>query len=248
MTRVVLAAHGTRDARGVATIERLHRSVRHRLPEIEVELGWLSVTVPELATVLATAPTDVVVPLLLGSGYHVQSDIPDLVGEQAPGAIITRHLGPDRRVIHALADRLAEVDPDPVAVVLAAAGTSHPVGRSETRQAADMLSGALGVPVGVAYASGQGPDVSAAVHTLRASGADRVSVVPHLLAPGMFADRVQAAAGQAGARCAAVLGDHPALVHLVADRVAAARQQVARLVDRSPGSAVDCSTCGRGAA
>lgn len=218
MSRVVLAAHGTRDPRGIEVVERLHRAVVDRLPGLQVDLGWLSVASPDLGTVLAEAPTDVVVPLLLGSGYHVQVDIPALVTEAAPSAFTTAHLGPDRKVVQALAERVGTVDRDPVAVVLAAAGTSHPVGRSETRQAADMLAARLGVPVGVAYATGQGPDVGAAIEAFRKAGADRVTVVPYLLAPGMFADRAVTAARHAGAACAEVLGDHPALVDLVVER------------------------------
>lgn len=219
MTRVVLAAHGTRDPAGARVINGLVRAVRDRLRGTEVDLGWLSVAEPALARTLSAHPTDIVVPLLLGSGYHVLVDVPLLVAETAAAATVTGHLGPHRLVVRALADRLREVDPDPVAVVLAAAGTSHPVGRCEARQAADMLSGILGVPVGVAYASGQGPDVEAAVARFREIGVARVTVAPYLLAPGMFADRIRESAAAAGARCAEVLSDHPAVVDLVVERV-----------------------------
>ena len=129
MTRVVLAAHGTRDPAGARVMADLVRAVRDRLPGAEVDLGWLSVTEPALARTLAARPTDIVVPLLLGSGHHVLVDVPVLVAETAPAPTLTGHLGPHRLVVRALADRGREVDPDPVAVVLAAAGTSHPVGR-----------------------------------------------------------------------------------------------------------------------
>lgn len=223
MSRIVLAGHGTSDPRGIAVLEGLHLAVAGRLAGHRVDLGWLSAAPPALEDVLGAAPVDVVVPLLLGSGYHVQVDIPALVAAQ-PDCIITEHLGPDHRVVQALAERLSDVDPDPVAVVLAAAGTSHPVGRSETRQAADMLAARLGVPVGVAYATGQGPDVETAIAAFRDAGADRVTVVPYLLAPGTFADRIAASASRTAMCCAAPLGDHPALVDLVVDRALGARQ------------------------
>lgn len=219
MTRIVLAAHGTQDPGGLRVVERLLAAVRDRLPGARVDLGWLSVAEPALVEVLAADPTDVVVPLLLGSGYHVLVDIPEMVAAAAPGARVTPHLGPDRHIVRAIADRVREVDPDPIAVVLAAAGTSHPVGRSEARQAADMLSALLDAPVGVAYASGQGPDVASAVARFTEAGASRVTVVPYLLAPGMFADRIRTAAAAAGAAGAEVLSDHPAVVDLVLERV-----------------------------
>ena len=227
MTRVVLAAHGTRDPAGARVIDDLVRAVRDRMPGTDVDLGWLSVAEPALARTLAARPTDIVVPLLLGSGYHVLVDVPVLVAELAAAAIVTGHLGPHRLVVRALTDRVREVDPDPVAVVLAAAGTSHPVGRCEARQAADMLSGILGVPVGVAYASGQGPDVEAAVARFRETGVSRVTVAPYLLAPGMFADRIRESASAAGARCTEVLSDHPAVVELVVERVREAERGAA---------------------
>lgn len=235
MTRVVLAAHGTHDPAGIRVVEGLLAAVRDRLAGTRVAMGWLSVAEPMLPEVLAAEPTDVVVPLLLGSGYHVLVDIPQMVGEAAAGARVSAHLGPDRLVVRAVADRIRTVDPAPIAVVLAAAGTSHPVGRSEARQAADMLSALLDAPVGVAYASGQGPDVASAVARFTGTGASRVTVAPYLLAPGMFADRIRTTAIEAGAECAEVLGDHPAVVDLVLQRVGEALGRAGR-EDRLPGA------------
>ena len=77
----------------------------------------------------------------------------------------------------------------------------------------------------MAYASGQGPDVEAAVARFRETGVARVTVAPYLLAPGMFADRIRGSAAAAGARCAEVLSDHPAVVDLVLERVRGAAGQ-----------------------
>ncbi len=237
--RVLLAAHGTRDPAGAQVVAALARAVRDRLPEATVEVCWLSTGRPTLEQSLATDPTvgsgatdsvgpgvPVVVPLLLGSGYHVQVDIPRIVaaaaaGSGEPPARVTTHLGPHRHLVRALLTRILEVDPTPVAVLLAAAGSSHPVSRSETRQVADMLSAALDVPVSVAYASGGGPDVASAVALFRQAGVARVTVAPYLLSPGYFADRIRADAEQAGTACAAVLADHPAIVDLIVERVRA---------------------------
>lgn len=219
--RVVLAAHGTSHPGGVRVIASLAAAVRGRLAGTRVDVGWLSTAEPSLAGVLTQGDTDVIVPVLLGSGHHVLVDVPEAATAYAPTARVTPHLGPDRHVVAALAERVREADDAPVAVVLAAAGTSHPVGRSEARQAADMLAVVLGVPVGVAYASGGGPDIPAAVARFRDAGAARVAVVPYLLAPGLFDARIREAAEAAGARCGEVLADHPAVVDLVVERVRA---------------------------
>ncbi|WOP18204.1 sirohydrochlorin chelatase [Raineyella sp. LH-20] len=226
---VILAAHGSRDPAAAPVVQAIARAVADRLAA-RVEVGWLSTGAPAFADLAAAVAPDVVVPLLLGTGYHVLVDIPQaLTGVPGGRPVVTPHLGPAGEVVAALADRVREVDPAPVAVVLAAAGTSHPVGRSETRQAGDLLSRVLGVPVLVAYASGAGPEVAEAVATLRASGARRVTVVPYLLAPGFFADRIAAAAGPAGATTAAVLGDHPQVTGLVARRIVEAYAAVPAL-------------------
>lgn len=220
---VVLAAHGTRDPEGAPVLLAIAAAVRERL-STRVEVGWLSTGEPAFGDLVGRIRPDVVVPLLLGTGYHVLVDIPGIVtGAPRPATpvVITPHLGPAREVVIALAERIRAVDPEPIAIVLAAAGTSHPVGRSETRQAADLLSQLLGVPVRVAYASGAGPDVTEAVRALQESGARRVTVVPYLLAPGFFADRIRAGADSAGALTAEVLGAHPAIVDLVVRRVSA---------------------------
>lgn len=236
---VVLAAHGSRDPDAAPVVQAIARSVGDRL-SARVEVGWLSTGEPTFTDLATGVAADVVVPLLLGTGYHVLVDIPrglagrdavrpttgpahsagaGTVGADRPAPVVTPHLGPAGEVVRALADRVRAVDPEPVAVVLAAAGTSHPVGRSETRQAGDLLSQSLGVPVRVAYAAGAGPDIAEAVLALRESGARRVTVVPYLLAPGFFADRIRAAAGRAGAAAAEVLADHPQIAALVVRRV-----------------------------
>lgn len=220
---VVLAAHGTRDPAGRATTEEIRAGVAARLGE-PVDVGWIQLARPELGSLLRCGGAEVVVPLLLGTGYHLLSDIPAAVAGAGGHARTTAHLGPHQQVLAAVADRLRAVDPHPSAVVLAAAGTSHPVGRSEVRQAADVLADLVGCPVSVAHASGQGPDVAEAVDRLRGSGASRVSVVPYLLAPGFFALRIAEAAASSGAACAEVIGAHPGVVDLVVQRVRQARR------------------------
>ncbi|WP_194793162.1 sirohydrochlorin chelatase [Raineyella fluvialis] len=215
---VVLAAHGTQEPSGAPVVRAIAAAARDRLAT-RLEVGWLSAGDPSFDDLTAGLAADIVVPLLLGTGYHVQVDIPAVLAAHGRTSVVTPHLGPAREIIRALRDRIHKVDPDPVAVVLAAAGTSHPVGRSETRQAADMLSHDLGIPVRVAYASGAGPTVTEAVRDLREAGGRRVTVAPYLLAPGFFADRIRTAAQDSGATVAEVLGEHPGVVDLVVRRV-----------------------------
>lgn len=108
------------------------------------------------------------------------------------------------------------------AVVLAAAGTRDAAARATVGWAADALSGRLGLPCTVAYASASPPAVADAVDRLRAAGARRVGVSAYFLAPGFLYDLAARSAWAAGAVAVAdPLGDAPELVRLVAARVQA---------------------------
>jgi sirohydrochlorin ferrochelatase len=121
----------------------------------------------------------VVVPLLLSSGYHVRVDVAEAVA--GADAVATRPLGPDQRLVHLLADRVAAAGPAD-AVVLAAAGSS------DDRSRADVAAVARTLPMRahVAYASTSEPRVPDVVARLRADGARRITVAAYFLAEGLF--------------------------------------------------------------
>ncbi|PHQ52968.1 hypothetical protein BLA24_04695 [Streptomyces cinnamoneus] len=195
--------------------------VRSLRPCLEVRCGFLGLAAPGLAEVLArTAGRAVVVPLLLGTGYHVRVDIPAAVG--AAGHLRTRTagpLGPHPLLAEALGDRLGEAGWTGApggAVVLAAAGSRDPAAGAATGRMARMLAARLGAPVEPAFVGGASPTPAAAVAALRARGHGRVAVVPYLLAPGDFARR---AAQPCGADVVgAPLGPHDAVARLVLRR------------------------------
>jgi sirohydrochlorin ferrochelatase len=157
----------------------------------------------------------VVVPLLLSTGYHVQSDIPAVVAGRTD-VRVAPHLGPDPLVITALADRLAGVTA--ASVALAGVGSSRPEARPELQSAGVRLAARVGLPVTTLTLF---EDVPAALAALPGP----VAVVPYLLAEGEFYDRLRAAAVAVPSvtHVAAPLGAHPALVTLVLDRFDAAR-------------------------
>ena len=133
-------------------------------------------------------------------------------------------VGPDGRVPVELIDGLVRRLPGDGldAVVLAAAGTRDAAARATVGWAADALSGRLGLPCTVAYASASPPAVADAVDRLRAAGARRVGVSAYFLAPGFLYDLAARSARAAGAVAVAdPLGDAPELVRLVAARVQA---------------------------
>ena len=241
---LVAVAHGSRDPRAAATVDRLMSRVRtsaaaRGLAALPVHTAYLGHAAPSPAQVLGALPGGpvVVLPLLLTAAYHSRTDLPAMLRAAAAcrpghpgGGQEIRYgdpLGPHPLLIAALERRLAEADvpADPgTSVVLAAAGSSDPGARATIARLAARWQAARGwrdvVP---SYASAAAPTPAQAVATLRATGARRVVVASYLLAPGRFADQVRDQSVAAGAAAVSgVLGDAPELADVVLTRYAAA--------------------------
>ncbi len=216
---LLVAAHGTKSDEGTATTRALVEAIAAQRPAVPVELCFLDVASPSLAEALDTlASVDVVVvPLLLSGGYHVQTDIPQIVQGRS-GVQVAAHLGPDPAIIAAVADRLAQAGPaQPATTVLAAIPSSYPAARQEVEAAAGELAQRLGRPVSVLPLSG---DVAAALADLPAP----IAVAAYLLAPGGFLTTLRAVVDGRG-WLAEPIAVHPALVELVWARYDAALQR-----------------------
>jgi sirohydrochlorin ferrochelatase len=220
---LVAVAHGSRDPRALGTARALLAAVRARRPGLDVRLGHIELNDPPLAGTLAdlrgVADEVVLVPLMLGRGYHVRHDLPaTLAGAPWLRGTVAEPLGPHPLLAEALHDRLTEAGftPGPGAgVVLAAAGSRDPDSAADTTATAALLRARLGVPVLPGYAAAA-PSVAEAAGTLRALGLERVAVAANFASPGRFATVAAEARGVAVA--AAPLGAHPAVARLVLHR------------------------------
>jgi sirohydrochlorin ferrochelatase len=205
---LVLAGHGSRDPRFLATLEAAAAEVRDRAPGLEVRVGLLDHGPPAVTDVVE--PGCVVVPMLLAGGYHVRFDLP----AQAPGATLTAPLGPDPLLAVALADRLGEAGYDGGApVTLAAAGSGDSAAVADVHRAAGHLAERLGVQVRAAFVTAAEPRLAA----VRPREGPWV-VASYLLAPGVFAEQV---AGCGADVVSAPIGAHPAVAEIVLGRYAA---------------------------
>ncbi|WP_338495600.1 CbiX/SirB N-terminal domain-containing protein [Streptomyces sp. SJL17-4] len=232
MTRdLVIAVHGSTAPEAGATVARLAGSVRE-LAGAPVTVGHLDHRTPSLPHVLADRPGAVVVPLLLGDGYHRTVDIPAVA--RRFDCAVTRGLSGDHAVALALYDRLRaaeRVAGGPAdAVVVAGAGSSRPGGNDGTLAAVRQLGLLLpppvsvpvpvpvsvSVPVTAAYCSATSPTPAEAVALLHARGFRRVVVATHLLAPGRFT-RALASVPDTWA-VTAPLADHARVARLVVAR------------------------------
>ncbi|MFF8730478.1 sirohydrochlorin chelatase [Streptomyces sp. NPDC015171] len=242
-------AHGTRDAEGVAVTDALVDRVRALRPDLRVERCFLDLVAPSLTEALARLRGEVVlVPLLLGAGYHVRVDIPEALAS-APHlrARVADVLGPHPLLADALDDRLAEAGwgSGDGPVVLAAAGSTDPRANAGAAAMAALLRVRLRGRQDVvpAYLCAAGPSPAEAVAALRAEGHSRIAVAPYLVSPGFFARR----AARSGARLtSAPLGTHASLARLVALRYDQALGRLPLGEEGRPGGAGHGSTGRRG--
>ncbi len=229
---LVLVGHGSRDRRFAQTLDALADVVRRRRPDLDVRLGYLELTSPSLEEVLASGPAGpgdgsfaVVVPLLLGAGFHAQVDLPRRAAAAAPGAAVTLVLGPDPRLEAVAAGRARELAADKGvdAFVLVATGSSDPEVNGAASRVASRLEAQLERRVGTAFATATSPTVASAVRSLRDEGhpAGRIGLLPWFLAPGLLLDRAVRQAAEVGVQAVAPpLGEHDLVASVILDRYA----------------------------
>jgi sirohydrochlorin ferrochelatase len=236
---ILAVAHGTSDAAGLASLDALLERVRFLRPGVETNIAFVSVASPTpaqaLAALLAEGVTEVVVlPLLLGNGYHLRHDIPDAVrgAKDLPGGATLKvytgpALGPDPLLAAVLADRLAEAG-GPIfgtQIVLAAAGSADRRANADAVAMSGLLAERLGMPVRTAYVATAEPSVSELLGRLARRGRP-ISVATYLLSSGEFSRRIADSATLAALdaeqprtlRIGAPLGAHDLVARLVLRR------------------------------
>ncbi len=209
--RLLAVAHGTASTDGSAVTAELAAAVAAVRPDVRVDLCFLDVVHPRLADALDAAPgvPTVVVPLLLSTGYHVRSDIPDAVSGRTDVVAVARHLGPHPLLVDALIDRLREAGADPAATtVLVGSGSSRPEARAELLEVCAQLGARLGRSVELRTMA---DDLASAI----ADNGGPVTAVSYFVAEGRFATTLREAAAGGEAVVTAPIGVHPALVQLV---------------------------------
>jgi sirohydrochlorin ferrochelatase len=217
--RLVTVAHGTRSTAGNA-VARDITAEAGRLLGLPATAAYVELCSPSLDEVLASsAEPTVVVPLLLSTGHHVRHDLPASIASAAGPVSLAAHLGPHAALARAQADRLRRGGARPgQRVVMVAAGSRDPGGMADLDVAARLLAETWRGPVSLATLGGLGTPPEQLVGR-------GVAVSPYLLAEGHFADRLRERC-RAAAMAAGVIGGHPALAILVAERVRDALAEV----------------------
>ncbi|MDQ2733680.1 MAG: CbiX/SirB N-terminal domain-containing protein [Pseudomonadota bacterium] len=107
---MVLFAHGARDVRWAEPFVAIATKLRDAAPGLRVELAFLELMAPDLETavgaLVAAGSTRIdVVPLFLGTGGHLRSDLPPLIARAR-----TAHSGLDIRLHPAIGENAAVID------------------------------------------------------------------------------------------------------------------------------------------
>ncbi|MGB7963530.1 MAG: CbiX/SirB N-terminal domain-containing protein [Propionicimonas sp.] len=236
---LVIAAHGTRDAEGVATCLALVERVRGLLPGVRVEPGFVELTPPTidaaLSSVLDEAENAVVVPLMIGTGGHVRDDIPEAIQagtrEHAGATVVyTRHLGAPASLVAAVRQRIdvaiGDWPRDEVTIVFVGRGCLVVDANADHVRLARVVAETGGYRTALpAFIQVTGPTVTESLDVAYATGARAIVVMPHFLFPGRLStwvrEAVDAWSGKhpaAEVRVAGVIGDCPELADVVAKR------------------------------
>ena len=241
MTRqppLVVAAHGTRQAEGLASCRALVDRVAGRLPDVHVGIGFVELAEPDIAAAVGDAleavppqaggedPDAVVVPLLLHTGGHVRADIPDAI-EAGRGDARVAYAGPlmpDPRVRFALQRRIDEAltpaddeawRPGDTAVVLVGRGALVPDANAEHYRIARLVWDEMGLrQVLPAFIQVNRPSVPDALSAAAASGLTRIVVAPVFLFTGKLSEWL---AEQVGAWVESHPGVEVRIAHVIDD-------------------------------
>lgn len=209
--RLVTVAHGTRNVDGNLVARELTEAAGERLG-VDVLACYVELSEPLLTDVMTASQTPtVVVPLLLSTGFHIRSDIPEAVALAPVPVALGGPFGPDPLLAQAQVARLLEAGATPgQRVVLVAAGSTDEAATCDQLGAVALLARAWDGPVELATLSGHGSRPADVVRP-----GDAVS--PYLLSPGFFHDRVRREA-PSGVVVADVIGPHDLVVDLVVER------------------------------
>ena len=244
-TGVMICGHGSRDEGAVSQFNTLAGHLKEKLPQYDIESGFLEFASPVLRTGLDAlkergAKRILCLPGMLFAAGHVKNDLPSEVNEFAaenPDIDVRygRELAIDRRLLKAAAERIEEAEAladtkvrraDTLLMVVGR-GTNDSDANSNVCKIARMLWEGMGFGwAEVSYSGVTTPLVNAGLAHAVKLGYKRIIVFPYFLFTGIlvqriydWADEAQAAHPEVEILKAGYLNDHPLLIDTFIDRV-----------------------------
>ena len=242
---VMVCGHGSRDEGAVREFESVARGIRERLPQYDVDSGFLEFATPIIRDGLdrlREKQNDLVlaVPGMLFAAGHAKNDIPSVLNTyeaQHPEMEIRygRELGIDPKLIRAASARIEEalekaggdVPIEETLLMVVGRGASDPDANSNVAKVMRMLWEGFGFGWGeTCYSGVTFPLVEPGLEHAARLGYKRIIVFPYFLFTGILVKRIYDYTDQVAARHpeiefikASYLSDHPEVLDAFAERV-----------------------------
>ena len=244
-TAVMICGHGSRDDNAIEEFNKLAGHLSKRLPDFDVESGFLEFATPIIRTGLDKlkqrgAEKIVCLPGMLFAAGHVKNDLPSEVnnfGAENPGIemIFGRELAVDKKLLEAARQRIeaaenqapSEVARQDTLLMVVGRGTNDPDANSNVSKVARMLWEGMGFGwAEVSYSGVAYPLVDAGLKNVVKLGYRRIIVFPYFLFTGILVRRIYDWADEAAAAHpeveilkASYLNDHELLIDTFVERV-----------------------------
>ena len=242
---VMVCGHGSRDVQAITEFESVAAGIRERLPQYDVESGFLEFATPVIREGLEKLrgrgnELCLAVPGMLFAAGHAKNDIPSVLNTfeaEHPEMEIryARELGIDEKLLRAAGDRVrSAVDgagPDvplhETMLVVVGRGASDPDANSNVAKVMRMLWEGFGFGWGeTAYSGVTFPLVEPGLEHAARLGYRRIVVFPYFLFTGVLVKRIYEHTDRVAARHpkiefvkAPYLNDHDAVLDSFAERV-----------------------------
>ena len=259
-TGVMICGHGSRDPDALREFERLAAGLKARLPETDIERGYLEFARPTIRDGFAAlaargAGRILALPGMLFAASHVKNDLPSEVNDFAaahPGIEMRfgRELAIEPKLLRAAAERIAEgerasareIARSDTLLLVIGRGTNDPDANSNISKLARMLWEGMGFGwAEVAFSGTAAPLTEPGLRHAVKLGFPRIIVFPYFLFTGVLVKRIYAACDHVAADHPAIevvkapyLSDHPQVLDCFLERVA-------ETVDGEP--AMNCRLC-----
>ena len=244
-TAIMICGHGSHDDGAVEEFDKLANHMRERLPQYNVESGFLEFATPVIRTGLKKliergAKKIICVPGMLSAAGHVENDLPSEINNFAAlhpdiEFIFGRNLAIDPQLLKAARDRIEEceataatkVDRKETLLMVVGRGTNDSDANSNVHKVARMLWEGMGFGwAEVSYSGVAYPLVDEGMKHAMKLGYKRVIVFPYFLFTGILVRRIYAWADEAAAANpdvevlnASHLNDHTQLLDCFVDRI-----------------------------
>src|SRR5579862_1112487 len=259
-TAVMVCGHGSRDPEAVAEFELVAAGLKAKLPQIDIETGYLEFARPIIREGLEKlaqrgARRILALPGMLFAASHVKNDLPWEINSFAaahPGLELRfgRELAIEPKLLAAAADRIAEAETraagtmarDQTLLLVVGRGTKDPDANSNIAKISRMLWEGMGFGwAETAFSGVANPLIEPGLRRAVRLGFSRIIVFPYFLFTGVLVKRIYAAVDRVAADHpeiefvkATYLRNHPLVLQCFADRIA-------EMADGEP--AMNCRLC-----